>query len=347
MKKVCYFTELKEEWKLILSSKQQLNLISKILSKAPEDCFDVHYDGYIKYRKNLLNDCIEKRMYKRIVWHYFVRKMPFSRFAFKNKASSYFKNSPWFYEFCSERKLYFDNIKINWSKILWLHDRLEDDRSRHVLTNVLMGRLTGDTSFYFANICDREIMQQYFDTDCLKFSDTEVFVDCGGYIGDTATVFLDFMKEENRKCPKIYLYEPDDINYEKAKNNLSDVNNIIIKKAGVGEKSGKLNFVNEGNSSSHMGDENHGNPIKIVSIDEDINERISTIKMDIEGAEISALLGAKKHIKTEHPKLAICIYHKPSDLVDIPLLIDEMDGNYRMSIRHYAPWGAETVLYCY
>ena len=71
------------------------------------------------------------------------------------------------------------------------------------------------------------------------------------------------------------------------------------------------------------------------------------IKMDIEGAEIPALAGAKATILANQPKLAICIYHKPKDLWEIPLLLHDWVPEYQMHIRHFGPRYYSTVLYAH
>lgn len=79
--------------------------------------------------------------------------------------------------------------------------------------------------------------------------------------------------------------------------------------------------------------------------DAGILEEPTFIKMDVEGAELSALKGAKKLIAKNHPKLAICLYHKPEDIYDIPIFIKQLDSSYKLYIRHYSNYITETVLY--
>lgn len=82
-------------------------------------------------------------------------------------------------------------------------------------------------------------------------------------------------------------------------------------------------------------------------MDEEIQEKVTFIKMDIEGSEIPALNGAKNIILRDKPKLAICIYHKPDDLWKIPLMLKDWVPEYRMHLRHYGRRYYGTVLYAY
>lgn len=57
------------------------------------------------------------------------------------------------------------------------------------------------------------------------------------------------------------------------------------------------------------------------------------VKMDIEGAELSALRGMKCFIKQYEPYLAICLYHKEEDIYEIPRYIKELVPSYRLYLR--------------
>ena len=87
--------------------------------------------------------------------------------------------------------------------------------------------------------------------------------------------------------------------------------------------------------------------IPVMPIDEAIEtgDRVTMIKMDIEGSELEALKGAKQTIQRDKPKLAICIYHKPEDIIEIPCYIKELVPRYRLYLRHYGNGDTETVLY--
>jgi hypothetical protein len=71
----------------------------------------------------------------------------------------------------------------------------------------------------------------------------------------------------------------------------------------------------------------------------------SYLKMDIEGAEYDALIGAQKAITRDRPVLAVCVYHTQNDIWRIPLLIHEMVPDYRFYLRLHEGDCWQTVAY--
>ena len=241
---------------------------------------------------------------------------------------------------------YKNNIRQNEEKYKELYNLLSDERSKRTLMCVLRFRVDGNYETLHSE--SDYTHNQYFDKDIMKFSDAEVFADCGGFVGDTTSLFISRVHDFS----KIYIYEPNPINHQKATQLLSrqeadKIDKIIIRKAGVGIEtiSSKISLSGSG---SHVSDDGDCD-IQIVSLDEDIQEPITFIKMDVEGFELDALKGARNHILAEKPKLAICVYHKLDDLWEIPEYILSLNPEYKLYLRQYMigdgenPW--ETVLY--
>ena len=208
----------------------------------------------------------------------------------------------------------------------WLYSRLEDDISRQVFTNLIRYRIIPLKAF-LKSACDKKY-PQYFDKNIVSCTDNEVFVDCGSFIGDTAEEFI----RQFYNYKHIYAYEPAQNNIATCRNNLKKYQNITLRQCGVGEK-------NVQNDPSYEG-------TQIISLDKDIQEPITFLKMNIGGCEIPALLGAKYHIKNDFPKLAVCIYHIVNDIWKIPRMIDLIHSDYRLFIRHYeSSQNLKTVVY--
>lgn len=91
-------------------------------------------------------------------------------------------------------------------------------------------------------------------------------------------------------------------------------------------------------------------PVPLRSLDSLVSRgvipKVDFIKLDVEGSELAALKGAMTTIRTHKPKLAISLYHKPNDLFEIPLFIQEQFPFYEMYLGHYTIHNEETVLYC-
>jgi len=77
-----------------------------------------------------------------------------------------------------------------------------------------------------------------------------------------------------------------------------------------------------------------GAKVPLVAIDKMVRElnlpRVDYIKMDIEGAEQRALVGARETLARYHPRLALSAYHTPADPERIPALVRAAWSGYRM-----------------
>ncbi|HEY8097641.1 MAG TPA: FkbM family methyltransferase, partial [Methylobacter sp.] len=79
--------------------------------------------------------------------------------------------------------------------------------------------------------------------------------------------------------------------------------------------------------------------------DQGVIPRVDFIKMDIEGAELAALKGASESIQKFKPRLAISLYHRLSDFIDIPSEIRRLHPEYRFYLGHHSVHQEETILY--
>lgn len=215
-----------------------------------------------------------------------------------------------------------------------LSSLLSDERSREVLYRIVEKR--NENAWDYRDCCEAG---QYFTKDIMHPDKDEVFVDAGAYDGDTIEGFLQWCGNCFRS---IYAYEPDRKNFKELQNKFSTNEKIHCIEAGLWNENKTLSFA-DGNTSGSQVIETGSTCIKATI--PQISEKVTTIKMDIEGAEMMALEGCRNIIKRDHPKLAICIYHRRNDLWEIPFKIQEMYPGYRFYMRHHDISWPETVLY--
>jgi FkbM family methyltransferase len=87
--------------------------------------------------------------------------------------------------------------------------------------------------------------------------------------------------------------------------------------------------------------------IPSVAIDDLGLARLDLLKLDIEGAELDALKGARRTLLRDRPRLAISLYHRPEDWTTIPRFIDGLGVGYRFSLGHFTVHSEETVLFAW
>jgi FkbM family methyltransferase len=173
-------------------------------------------------------------------------------------------------------------------------------------------------------------------------------VDVGAFDGDT---LREFLKRISGKFLKYIALEPDKINFDKFLKAIPKKykHKIIPLCAGAGDKNQTVNFHATGGLDSLVGEEGD-EKIKVFKLDDICSgETVTMIKMDVEGYEPKVIAGMKDIVKKSKPKLAICLYHRPDHLWEIPLMISKINAQYKNNfyIRHHQEGLFETVLYCY
>ena len=145
---------------------------------------------------------------------------------------------------------------------------------------------------------------------------------------------------------KIYAFEPDQESYERCMKRKKQHPEIKIEllEYGLWSSNTVIGFEQLGQGNSKINDQSC-DAIKCVTLDSCVKEKVTFIKMDIEGAELEALRGCQNIIRQHKPKLAVSVYHKPEDIIEIPQYIKQLVPEYRLYIRHYSNADSETVLY--
>ncbi len=220
-------------------------------------------------------------------------------------------------------------MKEHHGDLTWLYGRLCDYRSRKTLFGIVENWLTFSMASLDSII--EKTFCPYFDLDIMRCDANEVFVDLGAYTGDTVLNYLD----SYIGYKKIYCYEIAPHIFQMLKRNLERYPKIELRKKGAGDKNGTMYVTDEVPADTMYKLADAGTTeVPVVTLDEDIAEPVTFVKMDIEGGEQKAILGCKKHIQATHPKLAISIYHNNEDIWKCARMIDEIDSGYKFYLRY-------------
>ena len=224
-------------------------------------------------------------------------------------------------------------------QILAAYKLMYDDHSRNVFYAIFRAYSLFDYNLPVLSLG----MEQYVNVQIHFRHGFRNFVDCGAFTGDTLESLA---KHHSVKC--YFGLEPNFDNFVKlvrTYDKLKDkVEKAVFLPIGAGINNEFLQFAGSGETGKV--DASGNKIIHIVSLDNILKGYNNLmIKMDIEGAETLALLGARKTITETKPDLAICLYHKAEDLWHIPNLLHEWVPEYKFYIRNHESETFETVLY--
>jgi FkbM family methyltransferase len=214
---------------------------------------------------------------------------------------------------------------------------LADGLSREWLEGALRLRQYGD----WHSLPPARLDDQYMPVDLPRWVEPMRLIDCGAYDGDT----LEALLGGGYRIEAVAAFEPDPNNYAKLAARPRDFNAVYFP-CGVSSSTKLVRFDARHGVGSQI-DEKGELTIQCATIDEVLPSFApNLIKMDIEGAEPDALLGAERTLRRHRPGLAISIYHRPNHLWEIPLWLAGLNLGYKMYMRGHRHCGYDLILYC-
>lgn len=215
--------------------------------------------------------------------------------------------------------------KANKKELEFVYERLADETSKLVFKNTVMYKLTGDIKYLFE--CETSPDEAF--SEILKLCDSETYFDLGAYRGDTVNEFI----SHTNGYSKIVAVEPALKTFNKLQIATSGLKDIETINACISDRCGTVLFDKDASRGSSIGNGSEVAAITVDFLSESVNP--TYIKMDIEGAELSAIKGAMQTIKQKRVKMQIAAYHRNEDLIAIPKEVLSIREDYKMYIRHF------------
>lgn len=223
----------------------------------------------------------------------------------------------------------------NYAKIALAYEALQDDFSKNLYASILHFKLSGKLRWLLSFCSKKEEIYSI-----LSEKDVRVALDGGAYNGDTAKEFL----SEFANISRILAVEPDPKTFRRlcrtASGEFFGAEKIEPINAALGSHEGECIVHASGNRNTSLvgaSYEYKEETIPALTIDK-ICEKTAPdfIKLDIEGEELNALLGAVKTIREYSPALLISLYHRSEDIFSLILYMRESYPNYRLYLRRIA-----------
>lgn len=229
--------------------------------------------------------------------------------------------------------------------------RFNDQRSVETLWGVLLFQLTCNLE-WLLNVA-RPYSTLYFRSGLMTFHRHEKMVDCGASIGESISALIDI---SGGQFERGWLVEPDRINIAGLEKMLRRYQGTAIggklslHPFALGETAGEVAFNHVGGHGGSIiasGEPDSASAVPVRTIDSIVDDAPTIIKMDIEGAELAALRGARQSIASARPKIMASAYHRATDLLDLPACLDEIAPGYQLGLAHHTEERWDTCLYAW
>lgn len=240
--------------------------------------------------------------------------------------------------FCLEKK-----DRISWcpkqedyylvSKCFGLFANEKSNRLFDEIVSKRYKRITDRTIKYLDVIEER----QYFENDVLILADDEIYVDIGSYSGVTISSFIKCTKGNYKK---IYGFEMNRMNFEELCNSIH-ADRIELVNLALSDHQGTGYYAPWGYFSILS---EQGEGVVVDRLDNILNDRVTTIKINVNNTR-EVIEGAYSIIQNYKPKMAVSLSNKYSDLWEIPLLLQSINPEYQLYLKHHNSDDWDTVLY--
>lgn len=167
----------------------------------------------------------------------------------------------------------------------------------------------------------------------------DTVLDCGSHIGVFAREAL------NAGASRVVAIDPSPLALECLRRNFVheiSEGRVIVYPKGVWDKDDQLPLAVHQEQSGKDSfvlwrTEEHNNYLApLTTIDKLVSElglnRVDFIKMDIEGAETNALLGARETIHRFRPRMALSVYHRLQDFAEVPRIVKSYNAGYNVRL---------------
>jgi FkbM family methyltransferase len=218
-----------------------------------------------------------------------------------------------------------------------------DEESRRHFVSQLLWLLKGDVS----NLPPPMDCEPYFPPGLFGPLDSETFVDCGAFTGDTLRGVVERLHWPFRAY---HALEPDPASFQALRHFVDGLapglrDRIVLHPVAASDRCRKVRFSGGGTMDASF-DQNGAEEVQCVRMDDELaGLAVTMIKIDTEGAEREALCGAEQIIRQRRPILAVSAYHRQGDLWQLPLLIRSFGDDYRFYLHPHGYDSFDLVLY--
>lgn len=227
------------------------------------------------------------------------------------------------------------------TEILAGFDLFADEQSQQIYHDCIALRLTYDVRL----LRNPDQANQYFPLDLPLPRMPLRLIDGGAFVGDTVRMVLG----KGLPIAALAAFEPDAENFARLSDTIREerdrLGDAALFQRGLGKETSLGRFT-QGQGGGSSLDSRGETVVEVVALDEVLPDFAPTfIKLDIEGAEPDALRGAAQLITQFQPTLAVCVYHAPAHLWEIPLLMRDLVPRCGLALRYHQFNGFDVVAY--